>query len=400
MNTDIGKLQDYPFRKLAKLLQGVTPPGDRTPVALSIGEPRHAPPEFAAAAVNDALADLGRYPVTRGSQTLREAAASWANRRYRLEGMPLDPERHVLPCCGSREALFSIAQVAIDRSATPTPVVVMPNPFYQIYEGAALLAGAEPYYANTLVDNGYLPRLDEIPESIWRRTQLLYLCSPGNPTGAVLTHAELVRAIELAQRYDFVIASDECYSEIYFDEAEPPLGLLTVAAELGISDYRGCLVFQSLSKRSNLPGLRSGFVAGDGQLMQEYLRYRTYHGCTMPSLTEAVSIAAWSDEEHVRRNRARYREKFDAVLAILEPALDVQRPDAGFYLWPRVPRSGEEYARSLFATENVTVLPGSYLSRLAANVDPGYDRVRMALVADEADCIDAAQRMRRHLETL
>jgi N-succinyldiaminopimelate aminotransferase len=330
---------------------------------------------------------------------LRAAIARWATRRFGLTRVPLDPERHILPVAGTREALFSIAQALIDASQ-PEPVVLMPNPFYQIYEGAALLAGARPYFLNTLPENGYRMDFARVPAQLWPRVQLVYVCSPANPTGAVLSHADFARLLQLAQQYGFVIASDECYCEIYCDEAHPPVGLLQVANDLGIEDFRHCLVFHSLSKRSNLPGLRSGFVAGDATIIERYLQYRTYQGCALPPPTQLASIKAWNDEEHVRENRRQYREKFDAVLDILAPVLDVSRPDAGFYLWPRTPQDDETFARELYARENVLVLPGRYLTRAAHGLDPGAGRVRMALVAPLAECVDGARRIRNYVESL
>jgi len=398
MNARLAALQPYPFQKLAALLQGIAPPPDKTPIRLSIGEPQHAAPGFVLDALTRSLPSLSTYPLTKASPELRAAIAGWANRRFRLERQPLDPERHVLPVAGTREALFSIAQTVVD-GADGSAVVMMPNPFYQIYEGAALLAGARPYLLNTLEHNGYRMALDRVPDEIWRATQLFYVCSPGNPTGAVLDIDDWRTLIELSQRYGFVIAADECYSEIYFDEERPPLGLLQAAVQLGLSDYRNCLVFHSLSKRSNLPGLRSGFVAGDANLLAAYFNYRTYHGCALPPPTQVASIAAWSDEAHVRANRALYREKFDAVLEILNGVLPVQRPQAGFYLWPRTPIDDTVFARELYARENVLVLPGSYLSRRADGVDPGANRVRMALVAPLDECVEAARRIRRFVQS-
>jgi N-succinyldiaminopimelate aminotransferase len=304
----------------------------------------------------------------------------------------------VLPVAGTREALFAFAQAVVDRSTKP--LVLSPNPFYQIYEGAALLAGAEPWFLNTTAENGFLPDLDAVPAEVWQRCQLIYLCTPGNPTGAVADVAYLQQLIGLADEHDFVIASDECYSELYFDEATPPPGLLQAAAAMGRSDYQRCVVFHSLSKRSNLPGLRSGFVAGDAEVLARFLKYRTYHGCALPPPTQAASIAAWNDEAHVQANRDLYRQKFDAVLAILKPVLKVERPDAGFYLWPETPISDIDFAQQLFAQQHVTVLPGSYLSRDAHGGNPGAGRVRMALVAELDECIEAAERIRRFVEGL
>ncbi len=399
MNPRLAGLQPYPFQRLAKLIEGITPPAAKSPIKLSIGEPQHAAPSFVLEELRASLAGLSHYPVTKGMPQLRAAIAHWATRRFGLTRAPLDPERHILPVAGTREALFSIAQAVVDASAAE-PVVLMPNPFYQIYEGAALLAGARPYFLNTLPDNSYRMDFARVPAELWPRVQLVYVCSPGNPTGTVLAHADFARLLELAQRHDFIIASDECYSELYFDEWQPPVGLLAVAHDLGVEDYRHCLVFHSLSKRSNLPGLRSGFVAGDARVIRQYLEYRTYQGCALPPPTQLASIKAWNDEEHVRENRRRYREKFDAVLEILAPVLDVQRPDASFYLWPKTPQDDETFTRELYARENVLVLPGRYLSREAHGLNPGAGRVRMALVASLAECVDGARRIRNYVESL
>ncbi len=400
MNPRLARLQPYPFQKLAQLNQGVVPPADKSPISMAIGEPKHAAPAFVLEEIKQHLTELSRYPATQGSLALRESIAAWATRRFSLAANALDPARHVLPVSGTREALFSIAQAVIDTDKIARPVIIMPNPFYQIYEGAALLAGAEPYFLNTTADNHYKMDFSAVPREIWQRTQLVYVCSPGNPTGAVMSQADLVELIVLAERYDFVIASDECYSEIYFDEDAPPAGLLQAAQAHGVPDFARCIVFHSLSKRSNLPGLRSGFVAGDGALMQRYLQYRTYLGTSLPPVTQAASIAAWSDEQHVRENRAHYRTKFDAVLEILRPVMSLQKPDASFYLWAQTPNDDELFARELLAREHVSVLPGKYLSRQAHGTNPGTGRVRMALVAPTAECVEAAQRVRRYIESL
>lgn len=395
MNPDLDRLQPYPFEKLAALKAGITPPAV-SPVALSIGEPRHPAPAFVRDALAGNLAQLSTYPSTKGVAELRETIARWASARFGLSN--LDAENEVLPVNGTREALFAFAQAVIARH--DNPLVVAPNPFYQIYEGAAYLAGAEPYFINCFAANDFIPDFDAVPAQVWRRCQLLFLCSPGNPTGAVLDRAALEKLIELADRYDFVIASDECYSEIYFDEAAPPLGLLQVCERIGRRDYRRCVVFHSLSKRSNVPGLRSGFVAGDAAILKKFLLYRTYHGCAMPVQNQLASIAAWRDEQHVRDNRALYRRKFDAVLDILGSALDVARPDAGFYLWAGTPLDDRDFARELFRAENVTVLPGQFLARDTAQGNPGANRIRMALVAEFDECIEAAKRIRRFAESL
>jgi N-succinyldiaminopimelate aminotransferase len=394
MNPDLDNLQPYPFERLAALKAGITPPTDRSHIALSIGEPRHATPAFLVDALGAALEDgLNRYAATRGEPELRTAIADWLGRRFRLRDGAIDPERQVLPVSGTREGLFSLAQAVIDRGARPT--VLMPNPFYQIYEGAALLAGAEPVYLNTDRAQGHQPDLDAVPEAVWRRCQLVYACSPGNPSGAVLTRVFYRRLLELADTHGFVIAADECYSELYRDEDDPPPGLLQVCAELGRDDFRRCVVFHSLSKRSNAPGLRSGFVAGDAAVLERFLLYRTYHGCAMPLQVQRASIAAWRDEAHVRENRARYREKFERVAEILAPVLDLELPAAGFYLWPRLPMDDAGFARELFRHENVTVLPGQYLSRECGGDNPGRNHVRIALVAELEECIEAARRIRR-----
>jgi N-succinyldiaminopimelate aminotransferase len=400
MNSRLAGLQPYPFQKLAELIRGLTPPSGKSAIRLSMGEPQHAAPSFVLEALRANLNGLSHYPVTKGSIELRQSIANWANRRFKLKKSPLDPERHVLPCAGTREALFSIAQAVIDRRAhAEQPVAIMPNPFYQIYEGAALLAGARPYFLNTVATNHYRMDFTRIPAEVWKQVQLVYICTPGNPTGTVLRHADLAHLLELAERHDFLIASDECYSEIYFDEDNPPPGLLQVAHDLGIADYRRCLVFHSLSKRSNLPGLRSGFVAGDGAALDHYSQYRTYQGCALPPPTQAASITAWNDETHVRANRAQYRAKFDAVLEILGPEMKVEKPEASFYLWPETPQDDETFTRELYARENVLVLPGSYLSRDAQGTNPGHKRVRMALVASQEECVEAAKRIRSYIRT-
>jgi len=392
MNDALNLLQPYPFEKLRALLAGVQPPANKKAIALSIGEPKHRSPSFVAEALTANLEQLSVYPTTLGLPALREAVAQWCERRFRVPTGWLDPARHVLPVNGTREALFAFTQTLVNREADG--LVVSPNPFYQIYEGAALLAGATPHYLPCLEENGFNPDFDAVPSEVWQRCQLLFLCSPGNPTGALVPLETLKKLIALADEHDFVIAADECYSELYFDEQNPPPGLLTACAELGRSDFRRCVVFHSLSKRSNLPGLRSGFVAGDAEILKSFLLYRTYHGCAMPVPTQLASIAAWNDEIHVRANRVLYREKFDAVLGLLQPVLDVQRPDGSFYLWPRTPMDDQSFTRELFAREHVTVVPGSYLSRSVDGLNPGANRVRMALVAPLAECVEAAERIR------
>lgn len=398
MNPDLQKLQPYPFERLNALKSGVTPPAELAHIALSIGEPKHPAPDFARNTLSDNLDRLSGYPTTKGLPQLREAIADWAERRFKLNG-GLDPETQVLPCNGTREALFAITQAVVDRSAEQ-PLVVSPNPFYQIYEGAAYLAGATPHFLNCSADNGFLPDFDAVPEQVWQHCQLLFICSPGNPTGAVIPLEQLKHLIALADEYDFIIAADECYSEIYFDEEQPPVGLLQACSELGRHDYRRCLAFHSLSKRSNLPGLRSGFVVGDAEILKQFLLYRTYHGCAMPIYSQLASIEAWNDEAHVLANRDQYRAKFDAVLSRVDGVLNVQRPDAGFYLWAETPVDDETFARELFAQQHITVLAGSYLSRSIDSSNPGANRVRMALVAELDECIEAAERICRFVATL
>jgi len=398
MNPNLSQLHPYPFERLAKLFDGTTPPAHLQPISLSIGEPRHPTPGFITEELITHLHGLSRYPVTRGTVELRTAIADWLQARFRLTANSLDPDTQILPVNGTREALFAFAQCVVDP--TTSPVVLMPNPFYQIYEGAALLAGAEPWFMNTTRESDYRPDFTTVPESVWQRCQLVYICTPGNPTGAVMSTRELQQLIGLADQFDFVIASDECYSEIYPESASPPAGLLQAAAELGRDDFSRCMVFHSLSKRSNAPGLRSGFVAGDANLIAPFLRYRTYHGCAMPPATQAASISAWRDEAHVAENRTLYTQKFAAVLDILAPVLDVRMPDAGFYLWPQTPVDDAEFARGLLAQQHVTVLPGSYLSRSAAGINPGRNHVRMALVAPLEDCIEAAERIKTYIVSL
>jgi N-succinyldiaminopimelate aminotransferase len=394
MNPDLARLQPYPFQRLANLFAGLQPDPSMQPISLSIGEPKHPTPGFITEAVIEHLHGLSSYPVTKGSAALRETIAHWLQRRFSLN--QVDPEHQVLPVSGTREALFALAQAVVDRRRDP--IIAMPNPFYQIYEGAALLAGAEPRYLNCTAENSWLPDLDAVSAADWQRCQLLYLCSPGNPTGAIMSIEYLQHALELAERHDFIIAADECYSEIYLDEANPPPGLLQAAQAAGNDRYRRCIVFHSLSKRSNVPGMRSGFVAGDAQLMERFLLYRTYQGCALPPAHQAASAAAWSDEAHVADNRQRYRAKFDAVLEILSPVLEVTRPEAGFYLWPQVPsvngvRDEQAFAQRLYRDAALHTLPGSFLSREANGLNPGAGRLRMALVAELDECVEAAQRI-------
>lgn len=398
MNPDLQRLHSYPFEKLAALKAEVTAPQDRSHIALSIGEPKHPAPHFIAQEIIQQLSSISNYPKTAGLDVLRETISDWLIQRYKLPLAAIDSTTQVLPVNGTREALFAFAQCVIDKAHDP--LVLMPNPFYQIYEGAALLSGAQPGYLNTVKNTGYLPDFNNVPEKVWRRCQLLYICSPGNPTGAVVdieTYASLIR---LADKYDFIIASDECYSELYFDESKPPTGLLEAAHHLGRDNFERCVVFHSLSKRSNVPGLRSGFVAGDANIIAQFLKYRTYHGCAMSVVTQLASVKAWQDEEHVQQNRRLYREKFNAVLEILQPVLDVSQPAASFYLWPKTPIDDIRFTQQLFATQNVTVLPGSFLSRTENGINPGNGYIRMALVAPLNECVDAAQRIRSFVNTL
>lgn len=396
MNHALTQLQPYPFEKLRALLGSVKPAADKRAIALSIGEPKHESPAFVAQAMADNLDKLAVYPSTIGLPGLRQAIGQWCERRFGVPAGWLDADRHILPVNGTREALFAFTQAVVNRA--DDGLVISPNPFYQIYEGAALLAGATPHYLPCLENNGFNPDFDAVPAEVWKRCQILFLCSPGNPTGALVPMDTLKKLIVLADEHDFVIAADECYSELYFDEDAPPPGMLTACAELGRSDFKRCVVFHSLSKRSNLPGLRSGFVAGDAEIIKPFLLYRTYHGCAMPVQTQLASIAAWQDEAHVRANRDQYRAKYDAVLDILQPVLDVQRPDGSFYLWAKVPGCDAEFTRDLFEAQHVTVVPGSYLSRDVDGVNPGAGRVRMALVAPLAECIEAAERIRAFLQ--
>lgn len=397
MNSELAKLHPYPFEKLAQLKAGCQPPSNLPHIALSIGEPKHPTPGFITEAVIEHLHGLSNYPTTAGTIELRQAIAVWLDKRFELDSH-IDAAQHILPVNGTREALFAFAQAVVDRDTKP--LIVMPNPFYQIYEGAAILAGAEPYFLNCTADNGFIPDFDSVSADVWQRCQLIYLCSPGNPTGAVIDQATLSKLIELAHQHDFIIASDECYSEIYLDEEQPPVGLLQAAMQAGYSDFSRCVVFHSLSKRSNAPGLRSGFVAGDAAVIKDFLRYRTYHGCAMPPATQSASIRAWQDEDHVRYNRQYYREKFAAVLDILSPVMNVEQPQASFYLWAQTPISDTEFARLLFEQQNVTVLPGTFLTRETAEGDPGRNRIRMALVASLEECIEAAYRIRNLIENL
>lgn len=401
MNPHLSLLQPYPFERLRQLFAGVTPSPAHRAISLGIGEPKHATPQLLKDALAAALdTGLTGYPATAGEPALRQACADWMQRRY---AVTLNPATQVLPVNGSREALFAFAQTVLDASK-PGATLAFPNPFYQIYEGAALLGGAQPYYVPSVPARNFAVDWDSVPDEVWARTQLIFVCSPGNPTGAVMPLDEWQKLFELSDRHGFVIASDECYSEIYFRD-EPPLGGLEAAVKLGRTDFRNLMMFTSLSKRSNVPGLRSGFAAGDAALIKSFLLYRTYHGGAMSPAVQAASVAAWGDEDHVIDNRRQYREKFAAVTPLLAQVLDVALPDAAFYLWAGVPASFEDripglsadeaFARELLAQYNVTVLPGSYLARAAGGVNPGAGRVRMALVAEPAECLEAADRIVR-----
>jgi len=396
MNPRLGALHPYPFERLRLLLaKADAPPAGLAPISLSIGEPKHAASPLVIQAMQNAMDGLSAYPPTKGDAQLRGAIADWIARRY---GIPRpDPETQVLPALGSREALFAFAQTVIDPVAGA--LVVCPNPFYQIYEGAALLAGAQPYFINAQADLDFGYDWNAVPAETWRNTQLVYVCSPGNPAGNVLPLQSWQTLFQLADQYGFVIASDECYSEIYFDESQPPLGAMQAAHRLGRSDYRRLLCFSSLSKRSNVPGMRSGFVAGDAELVKQFLLYRTYHGSALSPVVSRASVAAWNDEAHVAENRRMYRRKFEAVVPVLQPVLDVQWPQAGFYLWARTPCGDEDFARRLYAATAVTVLPGSYLAREAHGVNPGANRIRIALVAPEQECLEAARRIADFVES-
>ncbi len=390
MNPHLDRLHPYPFEKLRTLFDGIPPHPTLRPIRLSIGEPRHATPQFIIQAATGSLAGLANYPTTQGGTALREAIAAWLMRRYGLASV--DASCEVLPVNGSREALFAFAQCVLDGSR-PGARVLCPNPFYQIYEGATLLAGAEPVFINNVPENRFASDFDAVSESVWRDVQLVFVCSPGNPTGRVLSLDEWARLFALSDRYGFVIAADECYSEIYFDDGTRPIGALQAAAMLGRDGFRNVVVFSSLSKRSNVPGMRSGFVAGDARILKAFLHYRTYHGCAMSPVVQAASVVAWNDEVHVAENRRLYRDKFARITPILAQHLGVERPDAGFYLWARTPIPDTEFARRLQGEYNVTVLPGSFLARESNGRNPGAHFVRIALVAEPDECLEAAERI-------
>ena len=399
MNPNLNLLHPYPFEKLNQLKQGITPPHDKTHIALSIGEPKHKTPAFLHEELYRNIAGMGKYPITKGIPELRHAIADWISQRFNIAISDTCAETQVIPVSGTREALFSFAQAVVD-SSKPDAIVIMPNPFYQIYEGAAILAGAEPYYLNTTETSDYLPDFDAVPDDIWQRCQLIFVCSPGNPTGTVISEQDQQKLITLAEKFDFIIASDECYTEIYDDENNPPQGLLETAYNMGNTAFKRCIMFQSLSKRSNAPGLRSGFVAGDAEILKTYLLYRTYQGSALPLPTQHASIAAWKDEEHVKQNRILYRQKFSAFIDILNDVCTINKPPASFYIWLKISIDDADFAQRLFEQENITVLPGSYLSREAHGTNPGKNHVRIALVAPLEECIDAANRIKHFINTL
>jgi N-succinyldiaminopimelate aminotransferase len=390
MNPHLSRLQPYPFEKLRALVAGVTPNPAHRAISLSIGEPKHATPAFIKAALTEHLGGLASYPPTAGSATLREAISAWIARRYAIPAP--DPATEVLPVNGSREALFAIAQTVVDGTRGDA-VVVCPNPFYQIYEGAALLAGAMPHYVNALRENGFDVDWDAVPDTVWQRTQLVFACSPGNPTGRVMSLAQWQRLFELSDRHGFVIVADECYSELYFDETRPPIGGMEAAHRLGRAGYPRLVSLSSLSKRSNVPGMRSGFAAGDAAILKQFLLYRTYHGSAMSPPLQAASEAAWKDEAHVAENRRLYREKFAAALPLLGAPLTTSMPDGGFYFWIRTPIDDTVFARELLAAYNVAVLPGSFLAREAGGVNPGAGHIRVALVAAPDECLEGIRRI-------
>lgn len=389
MNPRLDALHPYPFERLRRLLADCRPPTGLSPIDLSIGEPKHATPGLVVEAMTDALSGLASYPPTKGLPELRRAIAAWIARRYDITAP--DADTQILPVQGSREALFAIAQAVVD--ASEQAVVICPNPFYQIYEGAALLAGAQPWYLNADPQHGGTYDWNAIPEAVLKRCQLIYVCSPGNPGGNVLKPEDWRRLFELSDQYGFVIAADECYSEIYFDEAHPPLGSLEAAVALGRTDFRRLLSFSSLSKRSSLPGLRSGYVAGDAEIIERFLLYRTYHGSAMSLVTAKASVAAWNDEQHVVDNRRLYREKLEAVLPLLSPVLELKRPQAGFFLWAGTAYDDQNFVRDLYGATGVTTLPGSFLARDSHGINPGRGRIRIALVAPQAQCLEAARRI-------
>ncbi|MEK7778680.1 MAG: succinyldiaminopimelate transaminase [Pseudomonadota bacterium] len=397
MNPKLNQLQSYPFQKLKQLLDGVTPDSALSAINLQIGEPKHATPDFIRQAMIDHMDGLSAYPITLGSVSLRNTLAHWIQRRFNLT--EINPDTEVIPVNGSREALFSFAQAVVDTDKDRA-MVICPNPFYQIYEGAVLLAGAEPYFMNASSQNHFACDFSQVSDAIWSNTQLVYVCSPNNPTGRVMTLEEWKQLFELSDRYGFVIASDECYSEIYFAETTSPLGALDAAQRMGRNGFPRLMVFNSLSKRSNVPGLRSGFVAGDAQILEKFLLYRTYHGSAMSPVVQAASTAAWNDEAHVIENRRLYTQKFSDAMRILSDVINIQMPDAGFYFWLETPISDTEFTKRLYQDYNVIVLPGSYLARDAHGVNPGTNYVRIALVTTPSECAEAMQRIKNFVSDL
>ncbi len=398
MNPNLSKLHPYPFEKLRILKQGFTPPSSLSPILMSIGEPKHPTPEIIKQGILDNLPGLAQYPLTRGSDELRSAIANWLNKRFKLCSMPINADSQILPVNGTREALFAITQCLVDPSENTNPLVCVPNPFYQIYEGAALLSGAQAYYLNTTADNGFIPDYNLEPK-VWQQCQILFTCSPGNPSGAVMNLHHYKHLIDLSHKYNFVLIGDECYSEIYRDEQNPPLGLLEACEKLGNHDYKNCLVFHSLSKRSNAPGLRSGFVAGDSRLINHFQLFRTYHGCAMSPPVQNASKLAWSDENHVIENRKLYREKFDLMSSILIQSINCEIPQGSFYLWLETPISDTQFCEQLYAKQNITALPGSYLSREVNGINPGQNRIRLALVSANSEIEQAARRLKTFIDT-
>lgn len=398
MNPALELLKPYPFERLAALKKNINPNGQLKHISLSIGEPKHEPPAFVFEAIKNNFDGIAKYPTTRGIPELRKTISNWIEKRYSLSEEQINPETQILPVNGTREALFAFAQAVINKKEKD-PLVVMPNPFYQIYEGAAILAGATPYFVNTCERTYYIPDFDNIPRNIWKHCQLLYICSPGNPSGEVIDKSTLQQLIKIALQYDFIIASDECYSELYQEEHRPPPGILEAANDMGLTDFKNLVVFNSLSKRSNVPGLRSGFIAGDEEIIKKFLLYRTYHGSAMPLTSQYASIACWQDEQHVLENREAYREKYKAFIEILSPVLDIKMPPASFYIWLKVPCGDDEkFAAKLFEDQHITVLPGSYLSRKTGQANPGHGYARIALVASLDECIEAAKRIRTYLK--
>ena len=398
MNPNLQKLQPYPFEKLTQLVSKESANKTLSPISLAIGEPKHETPAVIKDALANNLDQLEKYPTTRGSDALRKCCATWLRNRFKLSEKNINKDDHVLPVNGTREALFAFAQCVVNPNEKP--IVLIPNPFYQIYEGATLLAGAEPIYYDCTVLDGDIPALWELNDDVWNRCQLIYICTPGNPTGEVAPASTLQKLIENSLKYKFAIASDECYSEIYSSDKKPPMGLLFYAQEMGNDALQNCLAFYSLSKRSNAPGLRSGFIAGASDLIENFFKYRTYHGCAMSLAVQAASIAAWSDETHVEYNRDLYDQKFESVLGILKDILPCTRPDAGFYLWPELSLNDEEFSQLLYTKKNVLSLPGSYLARPVNGYNPGKNRVRLALVASKEECVEAANRIKELLEEI